>query len=117
MNRSSNKLFHVLVVVGASMTGAAAACGGQASGDVDPKAAQDAAADGKGLDAPYATISPDPLHDSGYGNIRTDAYVTIMDNPCPPFAPGMCPPDAGRDASDASDGSDAYPGIRPNGDF
>ena len=109
MNRKSNKLFHVLVVVGSSMTGAGVACGGHSASilDVDPNAARDAAADGKGSDAAYR---PD-------GAYPTIGYPMISPAPDPcTQRPSFCAGDAGP--SDASDASDAiYPGIRPAGDF
>jgi hypothetical protein len=120
MSDRHNKLFHVLVVVGASMTGG---CGGATAGDpVDPDAARDAAADardasGDAADDHYVGISPPPCGalggppcDGGYphtapADAGTDSYVGISPPP---------PPDAGEDGypqiAPALDGS--YPPIR-----
>jgi hypothetical protein len=92
-----NKLLHVLVVVGAAMTGGVT--GTACSAGVDARAARDAAAD----DADYGRISPAPGCDAGnpqcYGKISTDggnpdAYPMISPAPLP-------------DAGDASDAGDA----------
>jgi hypothetical protein len=97
MENGANKLFHVLVVVGASLTGVG--CGGALSeGSVDAEAAKDAALDGKS-DGPYVGISPPPCGPPVGCSIDagSDAYVHI--------APNL---DAG--------GADAYVHIAPNPD-
>jgi hypothetical protein len=88
------KLFHVLVVVGAGMTGTLGAC----SAGVSPDAQKDAAADGE-----YAHISID-------AGRHSDAYVNIGPScdsgfATPPY--GYC--DYGN--IDSGSGNDAYANI------
>jgi hypothetical protein len=71
------KLFHVLVVIGAGMTGSLGAC----SAGVNPQAEKDAAADGD-----YAHIVYFPPADGSacptqpcYGNISIDAQAAPVD--------------------------------------
>ena len=91
----SEKLLHVLVTMGASLTGAMANhCGSDTStGGVDTNAARDAAAESgdygpisdygrisvKSNDGGYAKISPPLPHDAGYGKISIDAAAAPPD--------------------------------------
>ena len=108
MTDKPNKLFHVLVVVGASLTGAA--CGGETSAlPVDAGAARDAAADARDAapDVYYVGIAPPQC---GHGGRCDDAgYPTIVPNL-----------DAGHDAygqitpPPLDAGADGYAHIAPN---
>jgi hypothetical protein len=138
---SSSRLFHALVMVGASLTGATSACGGAPA--VDAQAALDAAADGArgagadGAGDSYADIrAPDAAWDAyvtisfygdGYPTIFApglDAYANISPCAVPQLHPQSCMPndgavpdgsgsaDAGEQA-DVARNADAYPTIRP----
>src|SRR5690242_20121656 len=101
---TETRLFHALVVFGASLTGGVAinAC---TSGGVDTTAVSDASADGE-----YAKISD-------YGKISTprcpdsnpNCYPKISPLQCLNGKPPPCDSDAGADAAHSDAGADAAP--------
>jgi hypothetical protein len=101
MDPKNPKLFHLLVVLGASLTvGSIEACSSGGSGDIDPQALKDAEADGA-----YAKISVDGAPSDAYAKIseleagRGDVYAKISADPPP------------KDA--ATDAVDDYANIMP----
>jgi hypothetical protein len=101
MDPKNSKLFHLLVVLGASMTaGGIEACSSGGPGTVDPQAQKDAAADGN---VDYQKISykaEDASRDVG-----KDVYQNIS-----PYIPDGSPSDA---YPTIGFNADAYPHISP----
>jgi hypothetical protein len=134
-----HRLFHVLVVAGASLTGTTVACGGRTrdeatvpgdstataggetgGGDASPSGAQvgsvvDASADAllgadAGMDAPYGNIAP--AYDAPYGNIAPayDApYGNIMPVRLPTSEGGVA--DASAPDANSTDAGRSYGSI------
>ncbi len=115
MNRA-NKLFHGLVVMGASMTGAIAACGGattQTNSAATPDAAVDPAASELAVDAGMdSAIEAGQDDDHTMEAAAPDVYGTI--SPCPNGqANPLCIPPPGDAASDDAIDERPYATIAP----